>query len=76
MRITADELQDILTRLPDADTCGLPVVTMAVRQRVSDVPWPLPDVPVLTTLRVVRFTKVQRAHGARRWFEWELEIGP
>ena len=72
MRITAQELENVLSRLPPAHKHGPDIINLAIQGATSTRPHHL-KVPLRAELRVVTFRKMS-AHHDRARPQWELEI--
>ena len=72
MRVTANELQNVLARLPPAHKRGPDLINLAIQGPVSTRPHPL-KVPPRSDLRVVTFRKRTPPHSMAQ-SEWELEL--
>ncbi len=72
MRVTTNELRNVLKRLPPAHKHGPNFINLAIQEPVSIRLYPL-KVPPRSDLRVVTFRKSTPPHGNAH-LEWELEL--
>ena len=76
MKITAQELLEVLRGLPHPNAIDAPYFRVCVPRTLELLPPHSRQPPALAMeeRRIVEFTKAPRGKGNARWFVWELDV--